>query len=310
MACAPADNSKQPIMTKISSRVEPPAAVLGLDIAKDSVVLYDAATNTTRTIENTPAALAAALAGYAGHALMVCEATGGYERAALDAACSVGLPAHKADAARVKAFIAAMGGAAKTDAIDARWLARYGIARNGALPRWRAPAPEREKLAMLVRHRQDLLQSRTRARNRNAAPGAAPLASFLEAEIAFLTDQIVTIDQASPISSPAIRPCTGPSGPCEPSQASVPSQPGPCWRFCPSSEPCRAGRSPRWQAWRPTHTTQAPSNGIAGWWADETASSRSCSWPPSARRAAIQPWPPSTSASSPQAKQSASSSPP
>ena len=127
---------------------------------------------------------------------MVCEATGGYERAALDAACSVGLPAHKADAARVKAFIAAMGGAAKTDAIDARWLARYGIARNGALPRWRAPAPEREKLAMLVRHRQDLLQSRTRARNRNAAPGAAPLASFLEAEIAFLTDQIVTIDQA------------------------------------------------------------------------------------------------------------------
>ncbi len=196
MACAPADNSKQPIMTKISSRVEPPAAVLGLDIAKDSVVLYDAATNTTRNIENTPAALAAALAGYAGHALMVCEATGGYERAALDAACSVGLPAHKADAARVKAFIAAMGGAAKTDAIDARWLARYGIARNGALPRWRAPAPEREKLAMLVRHRQDLLQSRTRARNRNAAPGAAPLASFLEAEIAFLTDQIVTIDQA------------------------------------------------------------------------------------------------------------------
>jgi transposase len=196
MACVPADNSKHPIMTKISSPVETPTAVLGLDIAKDSVVLYDAATNTTRTVKNTPTALQAALAAYAGHDLMVCEATGGYERAALEAARSVGLPAHKADAARVKAFIAAMGGAAKTDAIDARWLARYGTARFPALARWTPPAPEREKLAMLVRHRQDLLQSRTRAKNRNAAPGASPLASFLEAEIDFLTDQIATIDNA------------------------------------------------------------------------------------------------------------------
>jgi len=196
MACVPADNSKQPIMNPISSSVERPAAVLGLDIAKDNVVLHDAATNSTRTIANTSTALKQALAPYADYQLMVCEATGGYERAALEAARSVGLPAHKADAARVKAFIAAMGGAAKTDAIDARWLARYGIARGGSLPRWTPPSPEREQLAMLVRHRQDLLQSRTRAKNRKAAPNALPLTAFLDAEIAFLSDQVATIDKA------------------------------------------------------------------------------------------------------------------
>jgi transposase len=127
---------------------------------------------------------------------MVCEATGGYERAALEAARSIGLPAHKADAARVKAFIAAMGGAAKTDAIDARWLARYGIARNASLPRWTPPAAEREALAALVRHRQGLLQSRTRAKNRKAAPGIAQVKAFLDAEIDFLSEQIARLDAA------------------------------------------------------------------------------------------------------------------
>lgn len=170
--------------------------MLGLDISKDTVVLHDAMTGRTVTIANTFEVLKAELAAYTGHVLMVCEATGGYERPALHAAHSVGVPAHKADAARVKAFITAMGGAAKTDAIDARWLARYGMARNASLLRWSPPAPESEALAALVRHRQDLLQSRTRAKNRHAAPGIDTVKAFLKAEIDFLSEQIARLDAA------------------------------------------------------------------------------------------------------------------
>jgi transposase len=178
------------------SSVERPAAVLGLDISKHTAMLYDSVTGRTVTIANTFEALSTELAVYAPHGFMVCEATGGYERAALLAAHSVGLPAHKADAARVKAFIAAMGGAAKTDAIDARWLARYAMTQNTSLLRWKPPAPESEALAALVRYRQDLLQSRTRAKNRHAAPGIATVKVFLEAEIAFLSEQIDRLDAA------------------------------------------------------------------------------------------------------------------
>lgn len=196
MARVPADNSKQPIMIANPSSVERPAAVLGLDIAKHTVVLHDAFTARTITVANTFEALQEALALYASHELMVCEATGGYERAALEAAHSVGLPAHKADAARVKAFIISMGGAAKTDAIDAHWLACYGLARNAALTRWTPPDAEREALAALVRHRQDLLQDRTRAKNRRSAPGLDTLKTFLDRQIAFLSEQIAALDAA------------------------------------------------------------------------------------------------------------------
>ena len=62
--------------------------VLGLDVAKASVVLFDAVSGRSFSIANEPAALSAALAPFADHELMVCEATGGYERACLQAAAA------------------------------------------------------------------------------------------------------------------------------------------------------------------------------------------------------------------------------
>lgn len=164
--------------------------VLGLDVAKASVVLFDPISGRTWTVANSLRSLTAALRPFAGYELAVCEATGGYERATLEAARLVGLAAHRADAARVKNYILSLGGAAKTDGIDARWLSRYGQERGGALPRWQAPDAERENLASLVRHRQDLVAQRTAARNRRGAPGAKPVAAFLDAQICFLDKQI------------------------------------------------------------------------------------------------------------------------
>lgn len=168
--------------------------VLGADVAKDAVVVHDSVTGRCWSIANTCAALSAALTPYAEYDWLVCETTGGHERQLLEAATSLGLRACRADAAQVKAFIASHGGRAKTDRIDAAWLSRYALDRATKLNAWRAPAPEREAFAELLRHRQDLLAQRVQAKNRRSAPGGASLRSLLDEQIAFLTSQIQRID--------------------------------------------------------------------------------------------------------------------
>ncbi|MCW2310205.1 hypothetical protein M2319_004571, partial [Rhodobium gokarnense] len=62
--------------------------VLGCDVGKDSITLFDTLSGQTRCLDNTPKALRRALAEVmpdpAG-ALLVCEATGGHEAALLAA---------------------------------------------------------------------------------------------------------------------------------------------------------------------------------------------------------------------------------
>lgn len=186
-------------MNRPEPLVQPAAAtprVLGLDVSKTHVALCDLATGRERMLPNTFQALKAALAEHAGCELVVCEATGGHERAALDAALALGLPAHRADAAKVKAFVRSFGGRAKTDRIDARWLAQYGAERRDRLPRWSPPDPDRAAFAQLVRLRAETIARRTAVKNRRGAPGqdGAVAAAYLDAELAFLDGQIKALD--------------------------------------------------------------------------------------------------------------------
>lgn len=170
--------------------------VVGLDIAKASVTLHDPVSRRTLTVENTFEALTELLTPFADYDLIVCEATGGYERAALQAAVAVGLCAHRADPLKVKRFIASHGGAAKTDPIDAAWLARYGQERGQGLSPWEPRDEDRETLIALVRHRQDLVAGRVEAKNRRSSPGCRPVFNHLDAQIDFLTGQIQALDRA------------------------------------------------------------------------------------------------------------------
>jgi transposase len=168
--------------------------LLGADVAKASVVLHDSRTGRCWTVANTAEALHQALQPYADHDWLICETTGGHERLLLETAAATGLTACRADAARVKAFIASHGGRAKTDRIDAAWLTRFGLERAAQLQPWRPPEPEREAFAELLRHRQDLLVQRTQAKNRRSAPAGGGLHQLLDAQIAFLSAQIARVD--------------------------------------------------------------------------------------------------------------------
>jgi len=183
-------------MTSFSRQIE---SVLGLDVSKDTVTLHDLATGRRATVPNTRTALIEALEAFAACELAVCEATGGYEDTLLAVLAALAIPAHRADGARVKAFLRSHGRRAKTDAIDAEGLALFGRERGVELPRWRPPAEDQAELVALVERRRDLVVIRAAEKNRRNAPrsasGSALVREDIETHIAELDRRIGAIDQ-------------------------------------------------------------------------------------------------------------------
>ena len=171
-----------------------PARFIGCDVGKQHIVVFDSTGGKARQIENRPRALAAFARSLDADCLALCEATGGHEAALLEALTAAGIPAHRADARKVKAFIRSWGTLGKSDGIDARALARYGAERHDHLRRWSAPDRQRARLQALVRTRRDLVDERTAHNNRLGAPGGKIAAPYLKKLIACLERQILRIE--------------------------------------------------------------------------------------------------------------------
>lgn len=170
-----------------------PTRFIGCDVGKAEIIVFDSASGKTTSLPNRADALAAFAASLDPAALVVCEATGGYEAALLDAMVAAGRAAHRADARKVKAFIRSLGILGKSDAIDAKALAQYGRERHDRLTRWQPREQHRDQLQLLVSMRRDLVRQRVAHRNRRQAPGAAPVAARLQRIIATLDAEIAGI---------------------------------------------------------------------------------------------------------------------
>lgn len=90
---------------------------------------------------------------------VVCEASGGYERAVVDALQAAGIPVSVVNPRQIRDFARAQGRLAKTDSLDARVMADYGVAMKPKATPVRS-RPHRELEALLDRRRQlvDMLQ--------------------------------------------------------------------------------------------------------------------------------------------------------
>lgn len=143
---------------------------VGFDVSKDSITVFHSQTELTFEIDNNPAALRRYVKKLDIGCLAICEPTGGYEAALLEALTTAAVPVHRADARKVKAFIRSLGIHAKTDAIDAKALATYGIERHQQLARWSMPDFIRLELQALVARRQELTAMQTAEKNRCQAP--------------------------------------------------------------------------------------------------------------------------------------------
>ncbi len=114
----------------------------------------------------------------------MCEATGGHEDTLLGALLELAIPAHRADPAKIKAYIESFGKRAKTDPIDARWLSHYGRDGAAVLPRWQPADPCQQQFALFVARRLDLVAMRVQEKNRMKAPRSRLIADNIAARLA------------------------------------------------------------------------------------------------------------------------------
>lgn len=142
-----------------------PYDVIGVDVAKDWIDVHHLATGESRRIAVTGKALGR-FASEAAGALVVFEASGGYERPLSEALAAAGTASARVNPRQAREFARATGRLAKTDRTDARTLAEMGRALG-----LRADPPEnpaRRRLAALVARREDIVDMVGRERNRLA----------------------------------------------------------------------------------------------------------------------------------------------
>jgi transposase len=130
---------------------------LGVDVSKHSLDLD--LPSPDDHIPNRPEAIVGLLSRLPEGAHLVCESTGGYENALVDAALAAGVPISAVPPQRVRHLALNQGRLAKTDKIDAVLLSDYGRARR-PVP-LQAPEPERARLRELLRARAQLLELKT-----------------------------------------------------------------------------------------------------------------------------------------------------
>ena len=191
---------------------------VGVDVSKSWIDIADTAGSKQR-VANEARAIAAAFAGpWSNCAAIVCEATGGYERALMDVAQAQGLPLRRAHPNRVHAFAKASCRLAKTDALDAKMLAKFA-AFTAAEPAPPPPSAKTRELAALVARLvqlTDLRQSETcRAKMEPAAAVKASIGAvlhILDEQIKLMQkaiDAFVAADPALKANDAILRSCKG-----------------------------------------------------------------------------------------------------
>lgn len=170
-----------------------PASYVGLDVAKE-LLDYTLDGVKVRSVKNNPT----------GHEQIardvrrlqrprvVCEASGGYERQVIAYLLTRGIEVCVVQPGRVRSFAHAEGLLAKTDAIDACLLRRYG---EKIEPRLAVPAtPAAAILRELLEHRRQLSDQQVATRNRMEL--ARPtLRRLLEEQLRFLDEQLAKVDE-------------------------------------------------------------------------------------------------------------------
>lgn len=165
---------------------------VGLDIAKASLQLdlQGKSFDLTNTADG-HAQMIKRLAAIPGRHV-VCEATGGYERAVVAALHAAQIPVSVINPARVRQFARASGELAKTDPIDAVILTAFGkaFAPEPTLPR----TPTELKMAALVTRRVQLLELRVAETQRADTCADLELLKLFKPWLAQIEKQIAKVE--------------------------------------------------------------------------------------------------------------------
>jgi transposase len=177
--------------------------VVAFEVAKQTLVVHTLPGDGQHTLPNKPKTIRKLLLrevqrnaqGALGPLLVVCEATGGYEKHVLELCVELGLAAHKAHGTRVRHFARYLGLLAKTDPIDARMLALYGFNTPG-LRLYEPDTPEVAALRELKTRRDQVQQMLIAESNRLEHVRHAGVSRSLKAHIASLRKAFATLEVA------------------------------------------------------------------------------------------------------------------
>lgn len=170
---------------------------VGIDVSKaqlDCVALINGAYGKVQRFANTQSGHSELLKWLNSQASSLCvmEATGGFEAPAAAALLSAGLQVAVINPRQVRDFAKATGVLAKTDAIDARVLARFAQAVRPAVRTLQAP--ECQALEAMVTRRRQIVEMITAERHRLAATTQPQVSKQIEAHLKWLNKELEQSD--------------------------------------------------------------------------------------------------------------------
>jgi transposase len=167
---------------------------VGIDIAKNELVVHILPTNQQLTVPNSAEGIKELVTRFKeiSPKQIVLEATGGLERELLTNLVAKGLIATAINPRQARDLAKGLGELAKTDAVDARMLARFALLQ--CLPSRPVPTRETQDMNDLVTRKQQLINMRTMEKNRWQQTKQKSIQKSIEKVIETLDKQINEID--------------------------------------------------------------------------------------------------------------------
>ena len=167
---------------------------VGIDVAKDELVVHILPTNQQLTVPHSSQGIKELITLFKENKpkQIVFEATGGLERELLTNLVANGLVAVALNPRQARDLAKGLGELAKTDAVDAKILARF--AQLQCLPTRTVPTREIQDMNDLVTRRQQLIEMRVMETNRLHGTKQKPIQKSLEKTIGCFDQQIADID--------------------------------------------------------------------------------------------------------------------
>lgn len=175
--------------------METEGSFIGIDVSKTDLDLAQWGETNVRRYANEATGIAALvdeLRSQPAIALIVIEASGGFEQALVSELAAASLPVVVVNPTRVRNFARAIGQLAKTDPIDARVIAHFAQAVR---PEVRPLADaDQQLIKALVTRRRQLLDMQTAEKNRLSSINPS-LLPRLEKHLAWLEAELTEIEQ-------------------------------------------------------------------------------------------------------------------